>query len=463
MGGAIRSVRIPNLITEVISTMTAKLEQLEGLQRQLAVTVLADDVKKAYQKKVMEFSRSAKIKGFRPGKIPANVVEQKFGRGLLHEIAAELIDSTFQTHLQTHKIKIAGTPQIDFNHEALKKDESFHYTAKFEVYPELQLKDLQDVAIESTSGTVTDEDVNSMLVQLRTQHAEWIEVDRASKLGDRVQIDFEGEMEGKPLEQGSAKGSWLELGSHSMIPGFEEGLVGLKKGEKKTLSISFPAEYHVETLRGKPVTFAVTVHVIQEPKLPALDDAFAKKIGVAEGLDALKSQVKEKMQAELDETAHAILKRHVLDQLMALNPIEVPNALLDAEIAHLQEMTRQQIRQYRRELSESDVKKLPLAREPYVEDAKKRVVLGLLLAEVIRHNKIQVDQKKVQDQLKKMASRYGNVDEILPLIMKNQHMVADVEAFVLEEQAIQHLLRSARVSETKKSYDAIMNDKEARA
>ena len=151
--------------------MTAKLEQLEGLQRQLAVTVLADDVKKAYQKKVMEFSRSAKIKGFRPGKIPVNVVEQKFGRGLLHEIAGELIDSTFQTQIQTQKIKIAGTPHIDFDHEALKRDESFNYTAKFEVYPEVQLKDLQDVDIESVSGTVTDEDVSSMLVQLRTQHA----------------------------------------------------------------------------------------------------------------------------------------------------------------------------------------------------------------------------------------------------------------------------------------------------
>ena len=442
--------------------MTAKLEQLEGLQRQLAVTVLADDVKKAYQKKVMEFSRSAKIKGFRPGKIPVSVVEQKFGRGLLHEIAAELIDSTFQTQIQTQKIKIAGTPQIDFNHETLKRDESFDYTAKFEVYPEVHLKDLKDVPIESVSGEVTDEDVNGMLVQLRTQHAEWVDVDRTSKLGDRIQIDFEGDMDGKPLEQGSATGSWLELGSHTMIPGFEEGLVSVKKDEKKTLSISFPTEYHVEALRGKPVTFAVTVHAIQEPKLPALDDAFAKKVGVAEGLDTLKKQVKEKMQSELNEAAHAMLKRNVLDQLMALNPTDVPNALLEAEVSHLQEMTRQQIRQYRRELSDADIKKFPLAREPYVEDAKKRVVLGLLLAEVIQQNKIQVDQKKVQDRLKEMASRYGNVDEILPLILKNQHMVADIEAFVLEEQAIQQLLSAASVSETKKSYDVIMNSTEGR-
>lgn len=443
--------------------MTAKLEQLEGLQRQLAVTVLADDVKNAYQKKVMDLSRSASIKGFRPGKVPVSVVEQKFGRGILHEIAAELIDSSFQTQLQTHNIKIAGAPHIDFDHKKLNHNESFEYVAKFEVYPHIQLKNLQGVTVESPEGEVTDEDVNGMLIQLRTQHAEWENVDRAAKLGDRIQIDFDGVMDNQPLENGSATGSWLELGSHTMIPGFEDGLIGATKGEKRTLNISFPAEYHVEALRAKPVTFTVTVHEIQEPKLPALDDAFAKKVGVEAGLDALKTQVKEKMQSELVETAKAALKRNVLDQLMALNPVEIPGALLEAEITHLQEMTRQQIKQYRRDLSDSDVKKFPLAREPYVEDAKKRVVLGLLLAEVITQNKIQVDQKQVQERLIEMAQRYGKVEEIMPIILKNKHMVADIEAFVLEEQAINILLADATVSQVKKNYDAIMGDRENRA
>lgn len=439
--------------------MTAKLEQLAGLQKQLTVAVEAALVKNAYQKKIAEVSSKAHIKGFRPGKVPSHVVEQKFGTGILQEVAADLIDSTFQAQMQTHKIKMAGMPTIDFDYTALKQSESFTYTAKFEVYPEIQLNELINTEIESISGEVTDEDVNSMLIQLRTQHAEWVAVDRASKLGDRVQIDFDGEMDGKPLEQGSAKGQWLELGSHSMIPGFEEGLIGAKKDEKRTLNISFPTEYHVEALRGKPVTFVVTVFEIQEPRLPALDDAFAKKVGVEAGLDVLKKQVAEKMQAELTEKAHANLKTDVLDKLMALNPVEVPGALIDAEIAHLQEITRQQIRQYNRELSEANVKKFPLAREPYEAEAKKRVVLGLLLAEVIKSSEIKMDQKKVQERLREMAARYGNVDDILPIILKNKNMVSDVEAFVLEEQAIQALLSKARVSEAKKSYDAIMNSK----
>lgn len=437
----------------------AKLEQLAGLKRQMAITVLADDLDKTYQKKVADVARKAQIKGYRPGKVPVQVVEQKFGQGILHEAAAELIDSSLQNELREQKIRIAGMPEVDFEREKLQKGQPFHFVARFEVYPEITLKDLTDAEIESVTGEVNDDDINAMLIQLRTQHAEWIAVDRAAKLGDRVQIDFDGVMDGKPMDQGSAKGHQLELGSKSMIPGFEDGIIGMKKGESKTIHIAFPAEYHVENLRSKPVDFTITLHEIKEPKLPTLDDAFAKKIGVEAGLDALKSQVKEKMQTELSEVARANLKRAVLDKLIALNPIDAPEALLEAEIKHLQDMTRQQIRQYRRDLSDADIKKFPLAREPYVEDAKKRVVLGLLLAEVIKEANLQIDQKKVQSHLKRMAAQYGDVDQILPLIMQNKAMVSDVEAFVLEDQAIDVLLTKARVSESKKSYDAIMNAK----
>src|SRR3990167_7329376 len=439
--------------------MTSQLEQLEKLKRKLVVIVLAEDVQKKYQKKTTEFARVAKIKGFRPGKIPLKVVEQKYGRGLLQEAAAELIDTSFQAQITEKKIKIAGRPTIDFDPEKLNHNESFSYTAQFEVYPDIILTDLTDVEIESVSGEISEGDVSGMLIQLRTQHAEWVEVDRAAKLGDRVQIDFDGTIDGKPLEQGSAKGHWLELGSHSMIPGFEEGLVGAKKEEAKTLKIAFPAEYHVEALRSKPVECAVTVHDIQEPKLPILDDEFAKKMGVTEGVDILKKQVHEKMQVELNEAARAQVKSSVLDRLMSLNKIDAPSALIEAEIAHLQNMTRQQIAQYRRDLSESDIKNFPLEREPYVADATKRVVLGLLLAEVIKENDIKVDQEKVRERLHKMASQYGDPTQVLPLILKNKHMVADIEAFVLEEQAVTILLSKARVTEVKKSYDAIMNAK----
>lgn len=439
--------------------MTAKLEQLEGLKRQLSVTVLAEEVSKGYQKKVMDCARQANLKGFRPGKVPASVVEQKFGKGLLQETAAELIDRSFSAQIEEQKIKVAGMPKIDFDFNTLNKNSSINYVAKFEVYPEVKLKDLTDIEIESVSGQISDDDVSAMLVQLRTQHAEWHSVDRSAKLGDRIKIDFDGEVDGKPLEKGSAKNHVLELGSKTMIPGFEDGLMGIKKGETKTLNIAFPADYHVETLRKKPVVFTVTAHDVEEPKLPALDDAFAKKVGIADGLDALKKQAKEKMQSELDEIARAQTKKAALDKLMSLNSVDVPAALIDAEISHLQNMTRHQMAQYRRDLSESDIKKIPLERAPFEADAKKRVVLGLLLAEVIKTHDIKLDQEKVRERLSVMATQYGDPAQILPIILKNKQMVSDVEAFVLEEQAVQALLTKARVLPVKKSYDAIINAK----
>ena len=437
--------------------MTAQLETLDGLKRKITITVDGAALKKASEKKINDAAGSVQMKGFRPGKVPASVIQQKFGRSILIDAAASLIDSTFKTEIESQQIKLAGAPQIDFNHEAVKPGESFQYAATFEVYPTITLKDLTDVEIESASGEVTDVDLSAMLIKMRAQHAEWIVADRAAKLGDRVKIDFDGMLDGKPMENGSAKDHTLELGSHSMIPGFEDGIIGMKKDETKTINVAFPAEYHVESLRSKPVAFTITVHDIQEPKLPPLDDEFAKKLGVNDGVDALKKQVMERMQLEMNEKAHANTKEAVLDKLMSLNTIEVPTALIDMEIQHLQNVTRQQMRQYMGKDAKFDVDKFPLTREPYEVDAKKRVILGLLLAEVIKNAAITVDPKKVEERLHRIAEQYGDITQILPIIQKNKQMIADVEAYVLEEQAVQTLLSKARVSEVKKSYDSIMN------
>ncbi|OGT51117.1 MAG: trigger factor [Gammaproteobacteria bacterium RIFCSPHIGHO2_12_FULL_42_13] len=437
--------------------MSSQLVELEGLNRQLQVTVSAEDLQKTYQKRVADFAKNAKLKGFRPGKVPAQVIEQKFGHGLLQESAAQLIESSLKTTLSEKEIRAAGMPAVDFDHQALKKGNGFTFTAKFEVYPTFQLKDLADVEIESVSGEVTEEDVNAALIKFRTQHAEWQEVqDRATKLGDKVTIDFDGTLEDKPLENGSAKNQSLELGSKSMIPGFEDGIIGMKKGETKTIQIAFPTEYHVEDLRGKPVSFVITLHDIKEPKLPALDEKFSEKLGFKD-VETLKTKVKENLVALLKDACHAKLKQTTLNKLRELNPVLVPQALIDAEISHLQSVTRNQMRQYIGENKKIDVNKIPLSREPYVDEATKRVVLGMLLAEVIKQHSITIDQTKVQERLMEMASHYPNSSEIINIFTKNRQMMSDIEAYVLEEQAIDVLLKNARVTPVKKSYDAIVN------
>ena len=437
--------------------MSGTLAQLEGLKRQISIQVSGEELNAAYAKHLAEISKTANIKGFRPGKVPVSVLEQKFAKSLLQEAAVELIQKSFDAEVKKQTLKLAGLPSIDFDPTALKKGEGFEYKAAFETYPEVALKDLSGVVIERADGEINDSDVENMLIKMRTQHAEWHAVDRAAKLGDRLTIDFDGMMDGKPLDRGSAKDAKLELGSNSMIPGFEDGLIGAKKGETRVVNISFPAEYHVENLRGKPVEFTITVHNIEEPKLPALDDAFAKKMGVDEGIDELKKKIKDRMEAEIKEAAHQALKTAVFDKLMGLNIIEAPSALVDAEIQNLQHMMRQRMRSFNPNMTEAQMNAMPMAREMFVDEAKKRVILGLLLAEVIKANTITVDQERVKKQIEKMAANHPNSAEVISMYNKNDRLRSEIEAYILEEQAVEALLTKATVSTVKKNYDALIH------
>jgi len=439
------------------------LSVLEGLKRKLVSTVSQEDFKHVYEKHLSEITRTATLKGFRTGKVPKDVLEQKFGRGLLQESAAELIRKDFEAQIQAKQVKLVGMPSIDFDAAALKKNTAFDYTATFEIYPDIQLKELIDIEFEKAEGIATDEDVDNMLIRIRTQYAEWQPVERPAKLGDRLTIDFDGMTDGKPLERGSAKGMLLELGSNNMIPGFEEGLIGAKKDEMKALSLSFPKDYHVENLRGKPVEFTVIVHKIEEPKLPALDDAFAEKMGIEKGIVELKQKMKERMQTEMNEMANQTLKNNAFDKLTSLNAIDVPSVLIEAEIYNLQNTMRQRMRMFNPKMTESQLNEMPLSRDLFAEDAKKRVVLGLLLAEIIKANGIKLNQDRVQKQFAKMAANEPNPEAAISAYHKNDRLRSDVEAFVLEEQALELLLAKAIITKVKKNYDAIINKTETRA
>lgn len=437
--------------------MSSTLSQIEGLKHKLVVSVSETAFKQAYKKHLSEIARTANIKGFRPGKVPTNILEQKFGRGLLQESAVELIRKSFEDEVKLQNIKMAGLPNIDFDTNSLEKNKPFEFTATFDVYPDIQLKDLSGITLEKAEGEVTDADVENMLVKIRAQHADWHAVDRAAKLGDRLTIDFDGLMDGKPLERGSAKGMFLELGSHTMIAGFEEGLMGAKKDEMKALSLSFPKDYHVEALKGKPVEFTVMIHKIEEPILPALDDAFAKKVGASTGLAELKQLLKTRMQNELNDMAHQMLKNSIFDKLMDLNTIMIPQSLIEMEIRQLQNNMRQRMKSINPKMTDTQLQSLPLSRDLFAEEARKRVLLGLLLAEVIKANKMMLDENRVQQQFAKMAANAANPEETISAYNKNQHIRSDVEAFVLEEQAAEILLKTATVVTVNKNYDAIMN------
>ena len=433
--------------------MQTELNKLAGLKRELKVTLPVEEVSAAYQKRLKEVAKQIKMPGFRPGTVPPlDLVEKKYDSGLKNEVAGELMQQSFEKALAENNLKIAGQPQV--HPEPLEKNKPFVYVAEFEIYPDIELKDLTDIEFDKLIAEVTDEDVEKMLEKIQHQQAEWDEVEREAKEGDRLLIDFVGTIEKESFEGGTAKDFSLELGSKKMIPGFEEALIGVKLREMKEITIPFPNDYPAENLAGKEAVFEVTIQKIEAPKLPEINDALAEKVGIKEGVEKLMSEVRNGMERELEQAIQARLKMNVLDKLVELNPIEVPEVLLEMEIQNLQRITQQQM------ATQQGLKELPdvqLPKEPYIEQAKKRVVLGLLLGEVIKAYNIKVDGAKVREKIEEVASAYHKPKEVIDWYYKNKQLLSEIEALVVEDEAIAKLLEKAKVEEKPSAYDEVVN------
>ena len=436
--------------------MQVSLENLEGLERRLTVVIPKETLQSAYQKRINEHAKKAKIDGFRPGKVPAHVLEKKYGKGVLQEVAQDLIQQNLQKAIEEKDLKIAGMPNVSLGE--LKKDEPLEFKATFDVYPEIVLNELNGKSVEKDSATVTDADVDAMIEKMRAQHSEWVAVDREAKEGDKVKIDFEGSIEGEAFEGGKAEGFELEIGSKKMIPGFEEGVLGNKVGSEFDIRVPFPDDYPAPDLAGKDATFKIKVHAIEEPKLPALDDKLAEKMGIKEGLDALKKKVRNNMEKELERLLQAKLKENTLDVLVSCNEnITIPKALVDTEIEHLQKMTLQQMAMQQ---GSQELPKMDLPREPFEEKANKRVILGLLLAELIKKYELKVDQDKLKAKVEDMASTYQKPEEVVQWYMNNKQVLSEIEAAVLEDIAVEKLLESATIKDSTKTYEEVVNSQQ---
>lgn len=426
----------------------SSIEKVGGLKQRLTVTVPAEDIEKAYQVRLKKVTRTAKLPKFRTGKAPLKNVEQRFGKSILQEVANELVVDSLKRAIEENHLNIAGSPKVEMG--KILRGRPLQYVVNYEVYPKITLNTLKGEKVERLNILVSEKDVDNMLESLRIQSAEWKAVDQAAKTGSRVVIDFQGTINGKPFEGGDAKEFILELGSRRMVPGFEEGIEGLKPGETKTIRVTFPTEYFNENLAGKVAIFTIKMRKVLEPELPPLNDRFVEKLGIKEGgVDALRVKVKENMEKEIHRYAEINLKMTVLNKLVERNPIEIPEVLIEAEIDHLQKMTRRQIANQTGE----SAKKIELPRESYVDQAKKRVVLGLLLAEVIKQNNIQPDSVEVRSRVEQIASAYRKPQEVVSWYYNNKKMLSDVESVVLEDQAVAVLLSQLEIKERDVSYD----------
>lgn len=434
--------------------MQVSVETTSGLERRLTIAIPADQIQSEVDKRIQDVAPKVQLNGFRQGKVPFKVVRQRYGAGIRQEVLGEMMSSSFQEAVIQENLKPAGQPQVEPKNVEEGKD--FSFTATFEVYPEVKLNDLDGKTINKPVTEIAAADVDEMIETLREQQASFAAADKAAENNDQVNIDFEGFKDGEAFEGGQSEGHDLVLGSGSMIPGFEDGLVGAKAGEEKELNLNFPEDYHAEELKGAAVVFKVKVNEVQERQLPEIDDEFMAKFGVSEGgIDALKEEVEKNMHRELKQALKHRVKQQVMDALLETNTIEVPSALVSQEI---DTMRRQMFQQFGGGVNMEQLDSSILPDDLFSEQAQRRVSLGLLLSGAIEDKKVEVDADRVKAAVEEIASSYEASEEVVNYYMNNKEQLAQVEAMVLEDQVVDILLESATVVDENLSYADLMKE-----
>lgn len=429
--------------------MQVSVETTQGLGRRLTITIAADSIETAVKSELVNVAKKARIDGFRKGKVPMTVIAQRYGASVRQDVLGELMSRNFVDAIIKEKINPAGAP--NYVPGEYKLGEDFTYAVEFEVYPEVELQGLEAIEVEKPVVEVTDEDVDAMLDTLRKQQATWKDSDAAVIAEDRVTIDFTGSVDGEVFEGGKASDFVLAMGQGRMIPGFEEGLVGHKAGEEFTIEVTFPEDYHAENLKGKAAKFEIVLKKVEERELPEFTEEFIKRFGVEDGSVAgLRTEVRKNMDRELKGAVRNRIKSQAIDGLVNANNIDVPAALIDSEIDVLR-------RQAAQRFGGNEKQALELPRELFEEQAKRRVVVGLLLGEVIRTHELKADEERVKGLIEEMASAYEDPTEVIEFYGKNKELMDNMRNVALEEQAVEAVLSKAKVSEKATTFSELMN------
>lgn len=428
--------------------MQVSVETTSGLERRVTVGIPSTEIDSEVEKRLQKAAKTAHINGFRKGKVPLKVIKQRYGLGVRQEVLGDAINRSFYEAVQKEELRPAGAPQI----EPKNTDEGadVEYIATFEVYPSIELADLSDLEFTEYTAEIEESDIDTMIESLRKAQASWDTVEGKAEDGQRVKIDFVGTKDGEEFEGGSAEGQWLVLGSNTMIPGFEDGLVGKKAGDQTTLKLTFPEDYQVEDLKGAAVEFAVTVHEVQSQTLPEIDEAFFEKFNVTEGgLEKFREDVKGNMEREKKRALRGKFKQQVMDALIEAHNVELPKALIASEVDALR---NQAVQQYGAIADKIDVKAL-LPDDMFKEQAERRTALGLIVSEVVQAESIEVDKDKVREIIEESASTYESPEEVINYYYSNEQLLANVEAAALEDQVIDVLAQKSKVTTENVSYE----------
>ncbi len=428
--------------------MQVTVESTGALERRMRVELPAERIEQEVSSRLKTVGRTAKLKGFRPGKVPAKVVKQRYGKAIREEVLSEMMQKSYTDAVMQENLNPAGGPKIET--EDNKGDNSFAYVATFEIMPKVELKNLDEITVEIPEVTISESDMDDMILRLRRQKATWEEVDRKSDDGDKVVVDFSGTLKGEEFEGGKGTEVPVVLGQGQMLPDFEKALIGVKGGEEKTFKVKFPKDYHADELNGKKVDFAIKVHRVEEEILPPLDDSLAESFEVTEGgLDQFLDDVKENMERESEQKLKGDVREQTMNALLESNPLEVPNTLKHQEAHSLQHDAMQR-------MGIEDHDQAPPI-ENFSEMAEKRVQLSLLIGQVITDQNITVDADKVRERVEEMCAGYENSEDMVNMYLGNQQVMQQIQPMVLEQQALDWLLENGKSSTKKVGFTEYMN------
>ncbi len=434
--------------------MEATTAQANDLERRVDLSIAISNVEKEMEQRLKRMGKNMKMSGFRPGKVPFSIVKQQHGDQARHEVLSEELDRVFGEAITTQKMRVAGYPRIE--PKATESTTHLEFSAIFEVYPEITLGDTSTAEIERPVLEVSDAEIDKTLDILRKQRVSYVDTDRAAAVEDRVVIDFLGKKDGEPFQGGQATDYPFVLGQGMMLPDFEKAVEGAKVGESKTFDLAFPDDYHAKDLAGQTVQFEITLKQVQAPKLPEIDAEFAIGMGIADGdISKMRSEIEANLKREVKRRIEAKIKDQVMEALIKANPLSLPSSLVEMEIQRLMQAARQDMEQ--RGMKNAD---FPIQPEWFTEQAKRRVTLGLILAELVKTEKLQATPEQVRAMVEETAQSYEQPEEIIRWYYAQPQRLGEVEGVAIESNVVEWVLSKAKVTDKAAAFDELMGQKQ---
>jgi trigger factor len=431
--------------------MTTSVETLSGLERRLNFSVNSEDIAKQTKARLSQLSKTVKLAGFRPGKVPLSMVERNYGFQVQSEVLGDAVNKAFSEAVNGHALRIAGEPRVD-RAEGEPAAGTLGFVATFEVYPQIALKDLSTLEAERFTATVGDADVEKTVNILRKQRATWSELARAVENNDRVTIDFKGTLVGEAFQGGSAEDFPFVPGEGRMLPDFEKGVIGMLAGATKSFDVAFPEDYGNKDLAGKTAQFAVTVKKVEMPVLPEVNEEFAKQLGVADGdISKLRGDIRNNLEREVAQRLRTRTKSAVMEVLPGVAEFDLPKALVETEQGRLAEQAKAELTN-----RGVDVKNIPVPLDAFTEQAQRRVRLGLIVGELVKTNSLQAKPDQIKKQIEEFAQAYENPGEVVRWYFSDKERLAEVEGMVLEQNVVDLVLSKAKVSDKALAFDELM-------